>query len=81
MKLLRKGDREPRAVYSIGSAAAQQMILKAKDCSGPSEASEHTSINTALVLANLIEILREKKKLTDEDVLEILVDFEASPGE
>ncbi len=60
----------------ITAAAASQFILRSQDCSGPTEASERTAINTALALAKLIEILHGKKRINNADVLDILSDYE-----
>jgi hypothetical protein len=73
MKLSRKGS---RTITSIEEAACGQFITTAAQCSGPTEASEHTSQAVAQGLARLIHILHGRKRITDADVLELLVDYE-----
>lgn len=61
---------------SIAEAAARTMITYDRECSGPAEASARTGIDTAEMLAQLIELLHKKKRLSDADVLELMPRYE-----
>lgn len=76
MLLRLKDKRTAQRPLDVESAACEQLIMAPERCSSVSEAAQITSHRTAIAIAGLLDALHRRKRITDDDVLELLHEFE-----